>query len=130
LSAVLLVSPVAAQQDTVGNLFEKVTELFGTKGLKPTGFESRGMLAAGASQTLSVPFKGGASLAIIGVCDENCKDLNLYVADSKGNEVASDVEDDDAPLALVKERGTYTVRVEMKACGSSNCKFGIKTFVN
>lgn len=130
LSTLLFVSPVAAQQDTVSRLFEKVTELFASKGLKPTGFEGRGTLSNGASQSLSVSFKSGTSLAIVGVCDENCKDLNIYVADSKGNEVGSDVQDDDTPLAIVEKPGTYSVRVEMKACGASKCNFGIKAFSN
>jgi opacity protein-like surface antigen len=124
-----IAAPVAAaQSDLIQQLFDKATEIYGSKGFNPTGWETRGELGNGASKTVQVSFSGGSQFSIVGVCDGDCKDLNIYLTDSAGKLVDSDVEDDDFPIVAASAPGTYTARIEMKSCTAGPCGFGAKAF--
>ncbi|RNC79509.1 MAG: hypothetical protein ED557_15670 [Balneola sp.] len=65
-----------------------------------------------------------------GFCDEDCEDLDLYLYDSEGNEMDSDIEEDDYPVVyLDSERsGRYKVSVTMYSCSVEPCYFGLAVF--
>ena len=44
------------------------------------------------------PLEEAGPVALIGVCDENCSDVDLIVRDPSGREVGRDFEDDDIPF--------------------------------
>lgn len=128
----LALAPVSAGfaapvQDVIQTLFDKADELFADKGLKPTGWQQRGELAQGASASFKVSLKAGSN-ALVGLCDTDCSDLNMYVTDSSGKPVDQDVEDDDFPIVILDKGGSFTVRLEMKSCASAPCSFGVKAY--
>src|SRR5690606_19231832 len=66
---------VASQLDAVANQFDLVA-----------GSRASGRLQQGGSHTARVQSPGGA-IFIVGVCDENCSDLDIVVRDSSGRQV-------------------------------------------
>ncbi len=125
--ACLLLTAAAPMQDVLDQLTDKATELFGEKGLTPTGWVSNGTLAQGATKTVSVTLKDGVS-SIVGMCDTDCGDLNLVIKDSKGNELDIDLEDDDFPILLTDKGCTATVTVTIVACQTSACRYRLGGF--
>ena len=87
-----------------------------------------GRLSQGASGTATVQVPSGG-VAIIGVCDENCTDVDMIVRDPSGREVGRDFEDDDLPMVILEDAsaGRYTIEVQMPAC-SGTCNWGVGVF--
>lgn len=97
------------------------------------GFGSRnyviGRMANGSSDSWSFTLPGGTSYKIVGVCDNDCEDLDIRV--SIGDEVvAEDILDDDVPIVNFTAKGEtrYSVRVTMATCKADPCFWGIAVF--
>jgi len=60
---------------------------------------------------------------VLGACDTNCRDVDLYVMDPSGQEIGRDVLTDDYPVVEIPnaQDGTYTVRIGMPDCGADEC---------
>jgi hypothetical protein len=88
-----------------------------------------GELADDATASLSVTLDAGTDYMIVGVCDEDCTDLDLTLF-SGSRELDTDVEDDDTPIVSVTptSTGTFRVSVSMAACSSSPCRFGVAVY--
>ena len=73
----------------------------------------------------------GRSYSIVGVCDNDCSNLDLWLYDPAGAEIAGDGLPDDTPVINVTpgSSGTYRLRVGMVKCTSSPCQYGVRTFV-
>ncbi len=82
------------------------------------------------SDTITIELDAGDSYALVGVCDVDCSDMDMFLYDAYGNELDRDVEDDDVPVVTLdtKYTGKYTIRVEMIACSENPCYYGIGTF--
>jgi hypothetical protein len=87
-----------------------------------------GRLAQGASNTATIQVPSGP-VAFIGVCDENCSDVDMIVRDPSGREMGRDFEDDDVPMVVFEAAtaGRYTVEVQMPACNGT-CNWGVGVF--
>ncbi len=86
-----------------------------------------GNLEQGSSETYDVPVQAGATYAIVGVCDQDCGDLDLALYDPYGNLVSYDQTDDDAPVVEVTATsgGTFTLQVTMFQCSDNPCYYGV-----
>ncbi|GEM_PF-984663 len=73
---------------------------------------------------------GGTDYTIIGVCDEDCDDIDLSIMDDDGDMVDEDFLEDDYPIVSVSPRrdGAYTIDVDMYECNVEPCFFGIAIF--
>ena len=127
LTAVMLAGPAAAQNmrgaAIVAEQLDKATSEMGlTAGARVTG-----RLTGGRSQMVNIEAPGGTTW-FIGVCDENCRDVDLIVRDASGREVGRDEELDDVPVVAVgTTAGTYTVEVSMADC-TGECHWGVGVF--
>jgi hypothetical protein len=66
----------------------------------------------------------------VGVCDENCIDLDLKLYDQNGNIIDYDTGEDNTPLVTVtpdRPRG-FKIKVEMSTCNVSSCDYGVGIF--
>ncbi len=72
----------------------------------------------------------GRRYALVGVCDSDCKDLDLALYDANGEQVDSDIQNDDVPIVQVTPRETqrYRVKVIMANCQTSPCWYGIGVY--
>ena len=89
-----------------------------------------GSMAEGRTLSVNVQLDAGSDYAFLGVCDNDCSDLDLRVYDSMGNMVDEDIELDDYPVLSVsaKRAGTYRVEVVMETCSSDPCRFGVAAY--
>lgn len=73
---------------------------------------------------------GGTDYLFRGFCDEDCNDLDLYLYDNDGDEISSDIEDDDFPLIYFtpSRSGRYQIEVSMYACEIEPCYWGLAIF--
>lgn len=67
---------------------------------------------------------------IVGVCDNDCMNINILVFDSRGNQVASDTTVDDTPVVVIEPEKTaeYRVEISMENCTAEPCFYGIGVF--
>ncbi|MDX2256990.1 MAG: hypothetical protein NW214_15865 [Pseudanabaenaceae cyanobacterium bins.39] len=79
---------------------------------------------------VTLNLRRGTSYAIVGVCDNDCRDIDLELYDDNGNLVASDTQNDDTPVIRITPRwnAEFTIRVVMASCSNSPCRYGIGTF--
>ena len=122
----LLAGPAAAQDPrgaamVASQLDAVVNEIGLTAGGRATG-----RLAQDGSYVIQLQATGGDTY-FVGVCDENCSDLDLVVSDSSGRQVGEDFELDDVPMVQVATAGVYSVEVRMAAC-SDSCHWGVGVF--
>lgn len=127
----MAVAPISASvaapvQDIIQQQFDKATQVFKDKGMVESGWQQRGSLKTGAEVSYTVTLKAGVN-ALVGACDTDCSNIDLYVSKG-GAAVDQNIEDDDFPIVIVEEAGTYTVRLVMKSCGSASCAVGVKGF--
>lgn len=96
-------------------------------GLTP-GARVSGQLAQGGSQMANIEAPGG-TVYFLGVCDENCRDLDMIVRDPSGTEVGRDFGLDDVPMVVLERAvaGVYTVEMSMPGC-DGRCHWGVGVF--
>jgi hypothetical protein len=138
--AFMLASTVAASAAVVAqqNQFEqqvrqqlgKIGENLGAKGYELTYQVYTGALKEAATESVTFRLRRGIRYAIVGVCDQDCGDLDSRLFDPAGREIGRDAEKDDTPvIELVADKtGEYELRVEMAECADEPCAFGVGVF--
>ena len=88
-----------------------------------------GAMPNGGTIVLELSLSAGTTYFIVGVCDEDCRDMDMSLLDPvDGETLAEDAEDDPVPLlAFVAPRsGEYYLSVTMYDCRTSYCFFGLQ----
>ena len=67
----------------------------------------------------------------MGVCDDDCTDVDLSLEDAKRVVVASDLLQDSVPIVTFapSTSATYWIRPTMVRCNADPCGYGIAVFV-
>ena len=135
LVAAALLAPAAATaqnqwQRTVRNQVGQHGDFLSERGYTMSADVYDGNLKAADIEDLTITLRPGTSYAFMGVCDEDCHDIDLRLYDPDGDEVDSDVRSDDWPIVTVTPRfkGSYRVRVVMASCSRNPCYYGIGVF--
>ncbi len=121
---------VAAQSQWEQQVLEQIrtaSELFAPEGWAMVGDAQLGSLHDEASEDFNVTLHAGVSYILVGVCDNDCPDVDLMLLDDSGNEVDSDYETDAVPIVEVTPFRTqsYRVHVYMADCTSGPCFYGV-----
>jgi hypothetical protein len=89
-------------------------------------------LSQGDSDNYTVTLQGGRSYKLVGVCDNDCTDLDITLYDSDGDVVDQDLLDDDKPVVSVsgKSGGRYRMNVSMASCSTSTCFYSVAVYGN
>jgi hypothetical protein len=128
-SPFLFSNPVLADRftDQVGVQLIEAAKRLGLGGYELTHDPFIDDLGNGGEDDITINLDRGTSYAIIGVCDEDCNDLDLAVYDANGRLVASDIEKDDIPFIAIQPRWSarFIIKVLMPSCGNSPCRYGI-----
>ncbi|HMB53545.1 MAG TPA: serine/threonine-protein kinase [Thermoanaerobaculia bacterium] len=84
-------------------------------------------LAEGETDNLDFALEAGVDHVVLGVCDEDCVDLDFELTDENGVDIASDTAIDGVPLVNVTPQwtGDFHLEVEMHDCDSSICYYGV-----
>lgn len=90
------------------------------------------LLSQGDSDNYTVTLQGGRSYKLIGVCDNDCSDLDITLYDSDGDIVDRDLLDDDKPVVSVsgKSGGRYRMNVSMASCSTGVCYYSVAVYGN
>ncbi len=89
-----------------------------------------GTVASDGNVSFDLPVYPDRTYALIGACDQDCGDIDLYVRDGSGYEIDKDTETDDSPVVtFTSQRGeTYSARLRMYNCDTSICYYGVVMF--
>ncbi|MEM1271776.1 MAG: hypothetical protein AAGI08_17135 [Bacteroidota bacterium] len=118
------VEQLLVQLDAAADVFEE-------EGFLPVMADGD-VLEQGESQLYTVTLEEGISYLLLGVCDEDCSDLDLELYDGYDNLISEDDMEDDAPVVdvFVKQSGDFTLKVTMYACSENPCYYGVGVYGN
>lgn len=86
---------------------------------------STNLLAPSTTETVPLNLPGGYEYALMGVCDNDCSDLDLAIIE-RGTELSRDTSTDDWPVLQVTPSGSgYEVMVSMYQCSTSTCGYQV-----
>jgi hypothetical protein len=133
VGVVFLMQSASAQnrfEQQVRTQLDRVGENLAKKGFELTTQVYTGELGEEKNEEVSVRLRAGVRYAIVGVCDEDCKDLDIVLYTASGRELASDVGEDDVPVVEITpdREGTYMARAVMANCSAEPCSFGLGLF--
>jgi len=85
-------------------------------------------LQPGADYRWVVNLTAGASYRVIGVCDNECSNIDMELYDPNNQVVSSDTMADDLPIVNVAPAaaGPFTVRIIMRTCTVAPCFVGAR----
>ncbi|HYR07421.1 MAG TPA: hypothetical protein VEQ60_06625 [Longimicrobium sp.] len=114
----------------VRQLVSQAGQAFEARGYELTHRIYTGSLNDGAAELVQLELDVGMEYQIMGACDEDCSDLDFTLYDGAGNEIDSDMLDDDFPVVsvTVSRSGVFAVRVSMADCSAEPCRYGIGIF--
>ncbi|HKC46675.1 MAG TPA: hypothetical protein VKB45_18245 [Gemmatimonadales bacterium] len=127
--------PASAQSENrwrtqVENQLKNAAKTLSDKGYDQTHETQVGSLHDDENDSFTLTLHSGTTYALVGVCDNDCKDLDLVLYDADGDQVDSDIQNDDVPIVQVTPRETqrYRVKVIMANCQTSPCWYGIGVY--
>jgi hypothetical protein len=136
LTATFFLAPTAVHADNsryvndIGRQLARAAIASGLRGYTLTHKPFIDLLSHGRSHYITLNLRAGTSYGIVGVCDRDCRDLDIALLDSYGNVIASDLQDDDTPFIRINPNysGRYRIRVDMANCNTNSCYYGIGAF--
>jgi hypothetical protein len=133
--ALALLAPTAQAQDNqwrsqVEGYLKRASKTLSDKGYEQTHETQIGSLADDDNESFNLTLHAGTTYALVGVCDNDCSDLDMVLYDADGSQVDSDVQTDDVPIVQVTPRETqrYRVKVMMATCKTNPCWYGIGVY--
>jgi hypothetical protein len=89
-----------------------------------------GSLDDSEDESVWIDLRGSSDYAIVGVCDNDCDDIDLYIYDEDGDEIDSDASTDDVPVLELSTRGSgeFRVRVRMFNCDTEPCYYAFGVY--
>jgi hypothetical protein len=134
-SAVLLLPSAAQAQNSrwevqVRDQLKRAGSFLSDKGFEMTHEVRTGSLRDDASEYVTLELDAGKSYAVVGVCDEDCTDVDLQLFSPEGQQVDSDMLTDDVPIvdAQPTQTARYRVKIVMATCSTSPCFYGLGVF--
>jgi hypothetical protein len=116
--------------DQVRNQLNQAAKVFVNRGYERTHDFKLDRLPQGRADTLSVTLRQGFEYVLLGVCDNDCTDLDIKIFDENNNLVAEDSSTDDVPIVTVTPRRTarFRISINMFKCSDNPCYYGVGVF--
>lgn len=120
----------SSHQQLVDSLLDAAQNLARSNGYASTHSRYNGSLNSNQTETVTLTLDAGTSYMIVGQCDGDCSDLDLWLYDENGYEIDSDVLEDDVPVLEVTPRRTarFSIRAKMITCSVEPCFYGIGVY--
>ncbi len=105
----------------------QVAQVLGGQGFRQMGDPVQSRLPQGANEQIPLALAGGGESRIIGVCDNDCRDLDLSLMDQAGNVVAQDNGTDATPVITIPAgvAGQYVINASMYGCTVNPCFYAV-----
>lgn len=119
----------AYQQQVMARL-QQVNQAFIGQGFQAIDQPATGTLAQGQNTTFPANLSTGIEYRIVGVCDNDCADLDLVLYDQNNNVVSQDQLTDATPIVSVAPQwtGPFTVQVVMHNCAQAPCYYALALY--
>jgi hypothetical protein len=142
LSVCLITSYASAQETSEAEMSDaqlfslerqisELVDMAETEGVVP--YESMGgLLSSGETGTMEVMLEEGREYIFVGVCDDNCSDMDFWVFDPDGEVIDGDVGTDDLPAVSIyaEADGVFTIDVDMADCTEGPCAVAMLVFAS
>jgi hypothetical protein len=134
LVACLAAAPAGAQtneyRQQLDQQLQNSRNLFQQQGYAIAAGPFTGALPKNGKERFTLPVEQGVSYKILGVCDNDCTNVDLRVFNLNGQNIGEDVTDDDIPIVDLQPTGSGTVQLEahMVACSSEPCYHAIEVY--
>jgi len=117
------------QQQIIRQLSEAATRIQ-SMGYAADRAPVMGSLNDDAQEATLVQLSAGVHYAILGVCDQDCTDVDLRVYDPMGNMLGEDILTDDHPVVefTAGSSGQYRVNTIMATCNTNPCYYGVQVY--
>jgi hypothetical protein len=114
----------------VESQLKNAAQTLSDKGYEQTHETQIGSLHDDENDSFTLTLHAGTAYALVGVCDNDCKDIDLVLYDADGDQVDSDIQNDDVPIVQVtpKETERYRVKVIMANCQTNPCWYGVGVY--
>ena len=134
LLAALTAAPAAAQtrwEQQVQQQLRVISADIAPQGWRYAGSPFTGQLGEGERETLRIALREGTQYALVALCDEDCRDLEVTVLGEDDAVLAKSAGWSDRPLLEVQPpaTGKYRIMVTMAHCGSGPCAYGVGVFL-
>lgn len=128
LASLLLTTTVQSGEytDQVKAQFALVRMVAQNEGWRETHDNMFGNLRSGQTKTYNLTLRSGMSYKLIGACDNDCSDLDLFLY-RDGVKVADDAKTDGLPIVEFNPRRTrqFKLKARMYTCRRNPCYYGI-----
>jgi hypothetical protein len=127
----LLARPDISQWEAVVRVKLAAAALVGVfAGARLTADPYIGTLNNRTYKDLTITLYRGVEYALIGVCDDDCEDMDMQLYNDDGDLVKEDAQPDATPVVSVVPRRTqvYTIRMIMERCDGNPCFYGLGVF--
>lgn len=123
-------TPAIAQQSAIDAQLQRLSGRMDERNMAQAARDLTGSLRNGQRTDWTIFLVKEVDYRIHGVCDNDCRDLDLILLDERGNEVSQDTSTDDIPIvnARPKWTGRFTLRVIMADCKVNPCNYGVRFF--
>ena len=128
-----VLSPAQNSEDRWSANVERQLELVSSR-LRSAGLSKTktwiDAMPTGNQQYIDFSLTAHNTYHFIGVCDQDCQDLDLYLRDGDGNLIDSDTSPDDTPIVTVtpKYDGNFRLYVKMVRCVTSPCRWAVGSY--
>ena len=125
-------TPAIAQQSAIDSQLSRLSERMDGRNMAQAARDLTGSLRNGQRTDWTIFLVKGVDYRVHGVCDNDCRDLDLILLDERGNEISKDTSTDDIPIvnARPKWTGRFTLRVIMEDCKVNPCNYGVRFFTD
>lgn len=120
----------AGQNDYQQQILQRlgqVEQALVSQGFQQVSQPVTGQLNVGATQNWPLTMSAGYEYRIVGVCDNDCGNIDLVVFDENNVQVAQDVLADATPVAIVAPNwtGAFTAQAVMQHCTVQPCYYAL-----
>jgi len=123
---------ISRYEDQVQTQLEAIRLLVGLGDYEQVYDPYLNLINAGMVENINIPLDASVNYSIIGVCDEDCTDLDFVLYDDNGNEIGINREVDSFPIVQVIPKWSATfnlqVDIDMYQCNNQPCYFGVGVF--
>lgn len=117
--------------EAILEMWDQLDDLLADEGLvRALQLPLFGGLDAGDSEQVTVPIVAGVPFRLVGMCDDDCTDLDLTLFGADGEQLETDIALDATPTfeVEVSTSGTYNLRVDMVTCSIEPCIWSVMAY--
>ena len=118
-------------QQQIANQINSAATLVKSQGYSADRAPMMGSLNDDAQESIMINLNAGTRYAFVGVCDNDCTDVDLQLFGGDGTKIAEDLDTDDKPVLqfVAPYTGSYRMKVLMPSCNQNPCYYGVQIFV-